>query len=107
MTPSQLHMLYSVSILDRLVSLMWSLVKELLEGCECGIIKVLSLEGLRKIMGNLRQKSWYPGQDLNGACDFSALPQHHSLSNSHVDITDDAKLNNIKVQWPVVACCSY
>jgi len=30
MTPSQLHMLYSVSILDRLVSLMWSLVKELL-----------------------------------------------------------------------------
>jgi len=85
-------------------------VKELLEGCDCGIIKVLSLEGLRKIMGNLRQKSWYPGQDLNGAspgCDFSALPQCHSLSNSNVDITDDDKLKNIKVQWPVVACYSY
>jgi hypothetical protein len=93
-------------------------VKEILEGCDCGITKALSLEGLRKIMGNLRQKSWYPDQDLNWAspgCDFSALPQHHSLSNSHVDITndddddddDDDELKNIKVQWPVVACCSY
>ena len=110
MTPSQLHMLYSVNILDRSVSLMWSLVKEEFKGRDCGIIKVLSLEGLRKIIGNLRQESWYPDQGLNGAspgCDFSALPQHHSLSNSHVDITDDDKLKNIKVQWPVVAYCSY
>ena len=109
MTPSELHMLYTVSILDRVVSLMWSQVKEVLEGCDCGIIKVLSLGRLRKIMGNLRQKSWYPDQDLNWAspgCDFSALAQHHSLSNSHVDITDDDKLKNIKVQWSVVACCS-
>ena len=110
MTPSQLQMLYSVSILDRLVSLMWSLVKEKLKGCDSGIIKILSLERLRKIIGNLRQESWYPDQDLNGespGCDFSALSQHHSLSNSHIDITDDDKLKNIKVQWPVVACCSY
>jgi hypothetical protein len=60
-------------------------VKEELKGRDCGIIKVLSLERLRKIIGNLRQESWYPDQDLNGAsprCDFSDLPQHHSLSNS-------------------------
>jgi len=85
-------------------------VKEELKGCDSGIIKVLSLERLRKIIGNLRQESWYPDQDLNGTspgCDFIALPQHCSLSNSHVDITDDDELKNIKVQWPVVACCSY
>jgi hypothetical protein len=48
-------------------------------------------------MGNLSQKSWYPNQDLNGAspkCDFSALPQDHSFSNSHIYITDD-KMENI------------
>lgn len=52
-------------------------------------------------MGNLRQKSWYPDQDLTGAspgCDFSALPQHYSLSNSRVDTTDDDRMKNIKVQ---------
>jgi len=110
MKPYQLHVLYSFSILDCLVSLMWALVKEELKGHDCGIIKILSLERLRKIIGNLRQESWYPDQDLNGTspgCDFCALPQHYSLSNSHVDITDDDKLKNIKVQWPVVACCSY
>lgn len=85
-------------------------MKEVLEGRDCDIIKVLSLEGLRKIMANLSQKSWYLDQDLNGAspgCDFSNLPQHHSFSKSHVDITDVYKLKNIKVQWSVVACCSY
>jgi hypothetical protein len=86
------------------------MVKVVLEGCDYGIIKVLSLEGLRKIMGNLSQKSWYPDQNLNGASPrshFSNLPQHHSLTNNHVDITDIYKLKNIKVQWLVVACCSY
>lgn len=85
-------------------------MKEVLEGRDCDIIKVLSLEGLKKIIGNLSQKSWYPDQDLNVSspgCDFSNLPQHHSFSKSHVDITEDDILKNIKVPWSVVTCCSY
>lgn len=79
-------------------------MKEELEECDCGIIKILCLGGLRKIIGNLRQKTWYPDQDLNGAspgCDFSALRQHHLLSNSHVAITDD---DNLKKHQGSVAC---
>jgi hypothetical protein len=38
---------------------------------------------------------------------ISVIYQNTIPSVSHFDITDDYKLKNIKVQWPVVACCSY
>jgi hypothetical protein len=109
MTPSQLHMLYTVSILDYVVSLIWSLVKEELEGCDCGIIRVLSQHspgGIEENHGKPQSEELIsrPRFELGISRMWFSVLYHNAIpSVSHVDITDDDKLKNIKVGWPVVA----